>query len=210
MNKEFSLYRDTWRVFHIMAEFVDGFEAFANVGKAVSIFGSARVTPEDPYYKKAETVARLLAKAGYAIITGGGPGIMEAANKGAAEAGGLSFGLNIELPKEQKPNPYIKTLLSFRYFFVRKYMFVKYAAGFIFFPGGLGTNDELFEILCLIQTGRSKKVPLVLVGKNYWKGFLDWFSTTLVKENYIDPENLHLLSLVEDPEDAVKIITAQK
>jgi len=151
MSKEIS--QDSWRVFHIMSEFVDGFEALSGLGKAVSIFGSARVKPTDPYYQKAEQTARALVKAGYGIITGGGPGIMEAANKGAFEAGGAS----------EKPNPYIKTMISFRYFAVRKYMFIRFASGFIFFPGGFGTNDELMEALCLIQTGRSPKVPLVLV-----------------------------------------------
>lgn len=204
MRKEIS--QDSWRVFHIMSEFVDGFEALSGLGKAVSIFGSARVKPTDPYYHKSEQTARALVKAGYAIITGGGPGIMEAANKGASEAGGASVGLNIELPHEQKPNPYIKTMISFRYFAVRKYMFVRFASGFIFFPGGFGTNDELMEALCLVQTGRSPKVPLVLVGRDYWKGLLDWISKTLVAGNYITREDFNLLSIVEESEEAVKII----
>ena len=200
------LSQDSWRVFHIMSEFVDGFEALSGLGKAVSIFGSARVKPSDPYYQKSEQTARALVKAGYAVITGGGPGIMEAANKGASEAGGASVGLNIELPHEQKPNPYIKTLVSFRYFCVRKYMFVRFASGFVFFPGGFGTNDELMEALCLIQTGRSPKVPLVLVGRDYWKGLLDWLSKTVVAGNYITPEDLALVTLVEEPKEAVEII----
>ena len=204
MNKKIP--QDSWRVFHIMAEFVDGFEALSDLGKAVSIFGSARVKPSDPYYRKSEQTARALVKAGYAVITGGGSGIMEAANKGASEAGGVSVGLNIELPQEQKPNPYIKTLVSFRYFCVRKYMFVRFASGFIFFPGGFGTNDELMESLCLIQTGRSPKVPLVLVGRDYWKGLLGWLSETLAAGNYITPEDLALVTLVEEPEEAVEII----
>ena len=178
----------------------------SGLGKAVSIFGSARVKPTDPYYQKSEQTARDLVKAGYAVITGGGPGIMEAANKGASEAGGVSVGLNIELPHEQKPNQYIKTLVSFRYFFVRKYMFVRFASGFILFPGGFGTNDELMEALCLIQTGRSPKVPLVLVGRDYWKGLLDWLSKTVVAGNYITPEDLALVTMVEEPEEAVEII----
>ncbi len=206
MEKISQLSQDTWRVFRIMSEFVDGFEALANVGKAISIFGSSRVGPADPYYRKAEETGRLLVKSGYAVITGAGPGIMEAANKGAAEAGGLSIGLNIELPREQKPNPYVKTLLSFRYFFVRKYMFEKYASGFVFFPGGFGTNDELLETLCLIQTGRGPKVPLVLVGKEYWKGFLDWLEKTLVAKGYIDPQDLQLVALVEEPEEVLSVI----
>jgi len=204
MNKEIS--QDSWRVFHIMSEFVDGFEALSGLGKAVSIFGSSRIKPADPYYRKAEQTARALVKAGYAVITGGGPGIMEAANKGAFETGGVSVGLNIELPHEQKPNPYIKTLVSFRYFCVRKYMFVRFASGFIFFPGGFGTNDELMEALCLIQTGRSPKVPLVLVGRDYWEGLLGWFSKTLVAGNYITPEDLARVTLVEEPEEAIAAI----
>ncbi|HNQ35494.1 MAG TPA: TIGR00730 family Rossman fold protein [bacterium] len=206
MNRKNNLSLDTWRVFHIMAEFVDGFEAFAGVGKAISIFGSARVKAHDPYYQKAEKLARLLAEKGYAIITGGGPGIMEAANKGASDAGGQSFGLNIELPMEQKPNPFIKTMLSFRYFFVRKYMFIKYAAGFVFFPGGYGTTDELTEVLCLIQTRRSPRVPLVLVGRDYWKGLLEWIEKTLVAGNYITAQDNDMLVLVEEPEEALEFI----
>lgn len=189
-----------------MSEFVDGFEALSGLGKAVSIFGSARVKPTDPYYQKSEQTARALVKAGYAVITGGGPGIMEAANKGASEAGGASVGLNIELPHEQKPNPYIKTSLSFRYFAVRKYMFVRFASAFVLFPGGFGTIDELMETLCLIQTGRSPKVPLVLVGRDYWEGLLDWLSKTVVAGDYITPEDLSLVTLVEEPEEAVEII----
>ncbi|MBU2495009.1 MAG: TIGR00730 family Rossman fold protein [Candidatus Omnitrophica bacterium] len=200
------LSQDSWRVFRIMSEFVDGFEALSGLGKAVSIFGSARVKPTDPYYQKSEQTARALVKAGYAVITGGGPGIMEAANKGASEAGGASVGLNIELPHEQKPNPYIKTSLSFRYFAVRKYMFVRFASAFVLFPGGFGTIDELMETLCLIQTGRSPKVPLVLVGRDYWEGLLDWLSKTVVAGDYITPEDLSLVTLVEEPEEAVEII----
>ncbi len=198
--------QDTWRIFHVMAEFVDGFETFAKIDRAVSIFGSARLPTDNQYYRKAEETARLLAEAGYAVITGGGPGIMEAANKGAKEAGGESVGLNIELPREQEPNPYIKTAVNFRYFFVRKYMFVRNACGFIFFPGGFGTCDELMETLCLVQTKRTPKVPLILVGHEFWKGMLGWLKNTLVREGCIDREDLALLSLTEEPEEAVRII----
>ena len=162
---------DTWRVFRIMSEFVEGFERLSKVGPAVSIFGSARVRPGDPVYALAEDLARRFVKAGFAVITGGGPGVMEAANKGAAEAGGVSIGLNIDLPQEQKPNPYASTLISFRYFFVRRVMFVKYATGgFVALPGGFGTLDELFEVLTLIQTGKvKKKLPVVMFGRRYSK-----------------------------------------
>ncbi|MFH2069001.1 MAG: TIGR00730 family Rossman fold protein [Candidatus Omnitrophota bacterium] len=204
------LSQDSWRVFRIMSEFVDGFESLSGLGKAVSIFGSARIKPTESYYQEALETARGLAKAGYAVITGGGPGIMEAANKGASEAGGASVGLNIELPHEQKPNPYIKTSLSFRYFAVRKYMFVRFASAFVLFPGGFGTIDELMETLCLIQTGRSPKVPLVLVGRDYWKGLLDWLSKVVTAENYIDAVDLSLIAVVEKPEEAVEIICGKE
>lgn len=206
-GKDFS--QDTWRLFHIMSEFVDGFETFSDLdNKVISVFGSARLKPSSPHYRRAEKTGRLLAEAGYGVVTGGGPGIMEAANKGASGAGGVSIGLNIELPMEQRPNPYQGIALSFRYFFVRKYMFVKYAAGFIFFPGGFGTNDELQEILCLVQTGRTRRVPLVLVGADYWGGYLDWLKGTIAAGSYIDSSDLDLLTLVEEPEEAVEAIRA--
>src|SRR5688572_876462 len=164
---------DAWRVFRIMGEFVEGFDTLARVGPAVSVFGSARTTPDDPYYAAAEQVSRRLVEAGFAVITGGGPGIMEAANKGAIEAGGDSVGCNIELPFEQGMNAYVRTAINFRYFFVRKTMFVKYAEAFVIFPGGFGTMDELFEALTLIQTGKVRDFPVVLFGRPYWQGLLD-------------------------------------
>lgn len=197
---------DTWRIFRIMAEFVEGFETLSKVGKAVTIFGSSRAKPEDPFYRKAEKVASLLVKKGFSVITGGGPGIMTAANKGAAEAGGESIGLNIELPTEQKPNPYVKTLLSFRYFFARKVMFVKYTKAFIIFPGGFGTMDELFESLTLIQTRRSDRFPIILVGKNYWEGLLKWIKDQVLANEYISREDQKILSVVEEPEEVVEMI----
>ncbi len=197
---------EAWRIFRIMAEFVEGFEILENVEKAVTIWGSARVKPGDEWYEKAVITARMLAEKGYTIITGGGPGIMEAANKGASLVGGESIGLNIELPEEQKPNPYIKTLVSFRYFFTRKVMFVKYAKGFIIFPGGFGTLDEFTEAITLIQTKRVHKFPVVLMDKKYWDGFVKWFKDVLLKRGYIDKEDLKIFKIVNEPEEAVKII----
>ncbi len=198
--------REAWRMFEIIAEFVTATERLRSIHPAVTIWGSARAQPGSPTYLLAEDIARRLSDAGFAVISGGGPGIMEAANKGASDAGGQSFGLNIELPMEQKPNPFIKTMLSFRYFFVRKYMFIKYAAGFVFFPGGYGTTDELTEVLCLIQTRRSPRVPLVLVGRDYWKGLLEWIEKTLVAGNYITAQDNDMLVLVEEPEEALEFI----
>ncbi|MDP3142943.1 MAG: TIGR00730 family Rossman fold protein [Candidatus Omnitrophota bacterium] len=199
-------HEDPWRVFRIMSEFVDGFEVLSKVGPAVSIFGSSRISHHDRVYKLTERVAYLLAKEGYAIITGGGPGLMEAANKGAREAKGKSIGLNIEIPAEQKPNPYVGTLLSFHYFFSRKVMFVKYANAFVIMPGGFGTLDELFESLNLIQTERIGKFPVVMVGKDYWKGLVDWIKRFPLKENCIRPEDLNIFKVVETPEEVVKAI----
>jgi len=198
--------QDTWRMFRIMAEFVDGFEALAACDPAVSIFGSARVTPEHPDYQKAETIARQLAREGFAIITGGGPGVMEAANKGAFEAGGRSVGLNIELPMEQSPNPYSNIRVSFRYFFVRKVMFVKYASGFVILPGGFGTLDELFEAITLIQTGKIRPFPVVLVGRAYWAGLVTWIHEVMMREQKISAEDLALLRVVETAEEAIEVI----
>jgi len=197
---------EAWRIFRIMAEFVDGFETLEKIEKAITIWGSARVKEDDIWYKKAVKTAKLLAQKGYTIITGGGPGIMEAANKGASEIGAESIGLNIELPEEQKPNPYIKTLISFRYFFTRKVMFVKYTKGFIIFPGGFGTLDEFTEAITLIQTKRIHKFPVVLMDEEYWDGFIKWMSDILLKRGYIDKEDLKIFKVVNEPEEAVKII----
>lgn len=198
--------QDTWRMFRIMAEFVDGFETLAQCNPAVSIFGSARVTPEHADYRMAETIARQLAREGFAIITGGGPGVMEAANKGAAEAGGRSVGLNIELPMEQSPNPYSNIRVSFRYFFVRKVMFVKYASGFVILPGGFGTLDELFESITLIQTGKIRPFPVVLVGRAYWAGLVSWIRDVMMQDQKISAGDLALLRVVETAEEAIDVI----
>ena len=199
---------DTWQIFKIMAEFVDGFEKLSKIGPCVSIFGSARTKPDHKYYHLAEDIAFKLTKEGYGIITGGGPGIMEAANKGAKTAGGKSVGLNIELPFEQSSNPYIDPdkLITFDYFFVRKLMFIKYAQGFVVLPGGFGTMDELFEALTLIQTKKIAKFPIVLVGKEYWAGLFDWIRETLVSEKMVDEKDLKLIFLAEDAEQAVNHI----
>ena len=198
--------QDPWRMFRIMAEFVDGFEALAECNPAVSIFGSARVPPDHPDYLKAEAIARQLAREGFAIITGGGPGVMEAANKGAFEAGGRSVGLNIELPMEQSPNPYSNIRVSFRYFFVRKVMFVKYASGFVILPGGFGTLDELFESITLIQTGKITPFPVVLVGRAYWAGLVTWIHEVMLQEHKVSAADLALLRVVETAEEAIAVI----
>lgn len=198
---------ETWRIFRIMAEFVEGFEELSQVGPAVSIFGSARTEPGDKYYNIAKEVAHELAKSGFAVITGGGPGIMEAANWGAKEAGGKSIGLNIELPMEQTPNKYQNIEMHFKYFFCRKVMFLKYAHGFIALPGGYGTMDELFEALCLIQTLRQAYFPIILMGTDYWKGLLDWIQKEMHdKYGYISPEDLEFFHVCDDPAEATKII----
>ncbi|MDI6764367.1 MAG: TIGR00730 family Rossman fold protein [Thermodesulfobacteriota bacterium] len=198
--------QESWRMFHILAEFVEGFDALARYHPAVSIFGSTRAKPEDEVYQKAERIGRLLAENGFSVITGGGPGAMEAANKGASLAGGKSIGLNIELPLEQKPNPYANITLKYRYFFVRKVMFVKYAVAYIILPGGFGTMDELFESVTLIQTHKIKPFPVILVGSNYWKGLLDWIKEVVLKEGRISPTDLEILQLIDDPEEIVKTI----
>ena len=200
---------DSWAIFKIMSEFVEGYERMARIGPCVSIFGSARTNPENKYYKLGEEIALLLTKNKYGVITGGGPGIMEAANKGAKEGNGKSVGLNIDLPFEQMPNSYIDhdKLLNFDYFFVRKVMFVKYAQGFIVLPGGVGTLDELFEAITLIQTQKIGKFPIILVGKNYWSGLIDWIiNIMLKKEKNISKNDLLLFSIVDTPSEAVKII----
>lgn len=197
---------EPWRVFRIMAEFVDSFEEMSKIGPAVTVFGSARVTYTDPWYEKAEQLGRLLVKNGYAAITGGGPGIMEAANKGAFEAGGISVGLNIELPHEQRPNPYMNRLLNFRYFFIRKVCFVKYASGFVMFPGGYGTLDEFFESITLIQTERIARFPVVLIGRTHWAGLIEWMDERLQKTKLIGPGDLELFHTVDEPQEAVDFI----
>lgn len=197
---------DTWRVFRIMAEFIEGFEILSRVGKAVSIFGSSRVKPNDKYYKMAEELADMLVKEDYAIISGGGPGIMEAANKGAFKAGGESIGLNIEIPREQKPNKFVKTLLNFRYFFCRKVMFVKYASAYVVFPGGYGTMDEFFEALTLIQTRRIKSFPVILVGEEYWRELIKWINGDLVRRKYISKKDTNIFHVADTSQEVIKVI----
>jgi hypothetical protein len=197
---------DTWRIFRIMSEFVDGFEVLSKMGKAVSIFGSARTKPGTKYYKLGEEVAYYIAKAGYAVITGSGSGLMEAANRGAKRAGGHSIGLNIHIPCEQKPNKYVDTLLDFRYFFVRKVMFVKYAKAFVILPGGYGTLDEFFEAINLIQTERIAKFPIILFNSEYWKGLIGWLKDTVYKHGNISKEDLDLFILVDKPQDVAAVI----
>jgi uncharacterized protein (TIGR00730 family) len=200
--------RDLWRIFRVMAEFVEGFDELGTVGPAVSFFGSARTKPDEPYYKLAQETASQIAKADFAVITGGGGGIMEAANKGAAEAGGKSIGLNIELPMEQVPNDYQNLSLHFRYFFCRKVMFLKYAHGFIVFPGGYGTMDEFCEALVLIQTLKQASFPVILMGSEYWKGLVDWIEEKMLGEyKYISPEDLEVFTVLDDPYAVVKVLT---
>ncbi len=200
------LSEDSWRMFRIIAEFVEGFEELTELPPAVSIFGSARTKPDDQYYIKARQLAKLLVKEGLCVITGGGPGIMEAANRGAFEAKGISVGLNIELPFEQDANKYINKLINFRYFFVRKVMFVKYAHAYVAFPGGFGTLDEVFESLTLIQTQKIKRFPVILVGSEFWNSMVDWLKDTLLKEGNISPEDLNLFHVVDDIEKVLEII----
>ncbi|NKY10685.1 TIGR00730 family Rossman fold protein [Cellulomonas hominis] len=200
------LHGDPWRVMRIQSEFVEGFGALAELGPAVSVFGSARTLPDHPDFQLGEQVGRRLAEAGYAVITGGGPGIMSAANKGASEAGGLSVGLGIELPFEQGMNPWVDLGVNFRYFFARKTMFVKYAEGFVVLPGGFGTFDELFEALTLVQTHKVTEFPIVLVGSDYWTGMLDWLRGPVLERGMIREADLELLRLVDDPEEAVRIV----
>ncbi|MDD4981710.1 MAG: TIGR00730 family Rossman fold protein [Candidatus Omnitrophota bacterium] len=206
LDKEDFTREDPWRVFRIMSEFVEGFEVLSKLDKAVSIFGSARTKPGSPHYKLGEEVAYYIAKAGYAVITGSGSGLMEAANKGAKRAGGHSIGLNIHIPSEQKPNRYVDTLLDFRYFFVRKVMFVKYAKAFIILPGGYGTLDEFFEAITLIQTQRIPKFPVVLFNSRYWQGLLDWLKKSLLKHGSISKDDLDIFTLVDKPSEAAQVI----
>ncbi len=198
--------REPWRIFKIMGEFVEGVDALHELGPAVSIFGSARVLPTEPYYKKAEKIAELFVKSGFAVITGGGGGIMEAANKGAAKANGVSVGLNIILPHEQKPNKYANTRIEFKYFFIRKVMFLKYAHAYIVLPGGFGTLDELFEAVTLIQTHRMKPFPVILVGSEYWAGMIEWIRSSLLLEEKISPKDMDIVQVMDDPEEIVKTI----
>jgi len=200
------LHEETWRIFRIMSEFVDGFEILPKYHPSVVIFGSARTRSRDKYYKLGCAITKTLAKAGYSIMTGGGGGLMEAANRGAKEGKGNSIGLNIQLPMEQKPNPFVNTLLNFRYFFVRKVMFVKYASAFVIMPGGFGTLDELFEALTLIQTKRIDAFPVILVGCDYWRGLIDWLKEKVLKEKNIDRKDLNIFKIVDEPSEVLEEI----
>ncbi len=197
---------ESWRLFKIMGELVDGIEALHDLGPAVSIFGSARTEPDNEYYKKAEKIASLFAKNKFAVITGGGGGIMEAANKGAKEGGGKSVGLNIVLPFEQQPNKYSNVKVNFKYFFTRKVMLIKYATAYIIMPGGFGTLDELFEAVTLIQTHKIKPFPVILVGKSYWSGLIEWVKNTLKENNTISESDLEILYVMDEPEEIVKTV----
>lgn len=201
-----ALTRESWKIFQIMAEFVEGFERLSNISPSVSIFGSARTRPDDPYYKLAESIARELSNSGFSVVSGGGPGIMEAANKGAHEGESPSIGLNIILPQEQQGNPYQDITLNFRHFFSRKVMFVKYASAYVVLPGGFGTLDELAEILTLVQTGKSRRIPIILVGSEFWSGLIGWFKNFLAKEGTISPEDLNLFQVIDDPKAVVDAI----
>ena len=200
------VHTDPWRVMRIQSEFIEGFGSLAGLGAAISVFGSARIPPDDPLYQTAVRLGSALVGAGYGVITGGGPGIMEAANKGATEAGGVSVGLGIELPFEQGLNPYVDLGINFRYFFVRKTMFVKYAQGFVVFPGGFGTLDELFEALTLVQTGKVTRFPIVLMGPEYWRGLLGWLQDTVAAEKKIAAVDLDLLTVTDDVDAAIDFI----
>ena len=197
---------ESWRLFKILGEFVDGVENLHDLGPAVTIFGSARTQPDDPIYEKASRMAELFVQEGFAVITGGGGGVMEAANKGAAEAGGRSVGLNIHLPFEQAPNTYSNLKLEFNYFFIRKVMFLKYAAAYIAMPGGFGTLDEIFEVMTLIQTRRVRPFPIVLVGSDYWSGLLDWMKTQLRDTGKISPKDMDIIQVIDDPEEVVATV----
>jgi hypothetical protein len=200
------LTRESWKIFQIMAEFVEGFERLAQIKPSVSIFGSARTAPDHPYYKLAEDIARALSEAGFSVVSGGGPGIMEAANKGAHAGPSPSIGLNIMLPHEQSGNEYQDIALNFRHFFSRKVMFVKYASAYVVLPGGFGTLDELAEILTLVQTGKTRRIPIILVHRPFWEGLIDWFGKTLVAEGTIDAEDLDLFKVLDNPREVVDAI----
>ena len=197
---------ESWRLFKIMGEFVEGVEELHDLGPAVSIFGSARTRPDDSQYKKAEAIAALFVKNGFGVITGGGGGIMEAANKGAAEAGGTSVGLNIRLPFEQKPNPYATIQMEFKYFFIRKVMFIKYAAAYIVMPGGFGTMDELFEVITLVQTRRIRPFPIIMVGSDHWAGMLGWIRNRLLTQSLISPKDMDIIQVLDNPEEIVDTV----
>jgi uncharacterized protein (TIGR00730 family) len=198
--------RESWKIFQIMAEFVEGFEELAQIHPSVSFFGSARARPGTPYYELAEQIARCLSDAGFAVVSGGGPGIMEAANRGAFQGKSPSVGLNIVLPHEQVANKFQDISLSFRHFFARKVMFVKYATAYVVLPGGFGTLDELVEILTLVQTGKSRRIPVILVHRSFWEGLLEWFRNTMVEEGTIDKSDLDLMILLDNPQDVVDAI----
>ena len=200
------LNRDSWKIFQIMAEFVEGFQQLVDISPSVSVFGSARFKPDHPYYEVSEHISRLLSDSGFAVVSGGGPGVMEAANKGAFAGKSPSVGLNIKLPHEQSGNPYQDIGITFKYFFARKVMFVKYASAYVVMPGGFGTLDETAEILTLIQTGKTKKIPVILFGSEFWKGLTDWFENTLVPEGTISPEDLNLYTVTDDPQAVVDAI----
>ncbi len=205
-NPDGFIREDPWRIFRIMAEFVESFETLAAAGPAVTIFGSARLPRTDRYYQVAADLAHGLAKNNLVVITGGGPGIMEAANRGAAKAGGKSVGLNIQLPHEQKPNRYVNIPINFHYFFSRKVCFVKYSIGFVFMPGGFGTLDEFFELITLVQTERIPLFPLILIGRDYWRGLLRWMKTEFKRRKFVSPGDLELFTLTDDPQKAIRII----
>ena len=197
---------EPWRLFRILGEFVDGFEGLSDVGPAIAFFGSSRITARDAYYARATQIAKTLVRAGYAIITGAGPGIMEGANRGAVEAGGQSIGLNIQLPIQQRPNRYVRKLLDFKYFFCRRVMFVKYSKAFVVMPGGYGTLDELFELITLMQTEKLALVPVILVGREFWQGLIHWMERELVRRNYIDRQHLRLFQIKETPAEVLEAI----
>ena len=197
---------ESWRLFKIMGEFVEGVEGLHDLGPAVSIFGSARTHPDDPQYIKAEAIAALFVKNEFGVITGGGGGIMEAANKGAAEAGGTSVGLNIHLPFEQKPNPYATLQMEFNYFFIRKVMFIKYASAYVVMPGGFGTLDELFEVMTLVQTQRIRPFPVIMVGTDYWGGLLEWIRNQLRAQSLISPQDMDIIQVLDEPDEIVSAV----
>jgi uncharacterized protein (TIGR00730 family) len=206
--KDALLSREAWKVFQIMAEFVEGYERLAKIRPSVSIFGSARTAPDHPYYKLGEEIGYALSRAGFSVVTGGGPGLMEAANKGAFRGKAPSIGLNIRLPREQHTNAYQDISLTFRHFFSRKVMFVKYASAYVILPGGFGTLDEFFEILTLIQTGKTRRIPIIFVGSEFWDGMVTWFRERLIDDRMIDTEELELVSVANKPEEVVELIFA--
>ncbi len=205
-TRDRALTRDSWKIFQIMSEFVEGFQQLADISPSVSIFGSARFKPENPYYQASEEISRLLSDSGFAVVSGGGPGVMEAANKGAFAGKSASVGLNIKLPNEQSGNGFQDISLNFKYFFARKVMFVKYASAYVVMPGGFGTLDEMAEVLTLVQTGKSRRVPVVLFGTSFWQGLLDWFASSLVAEGTISERDLDLFQITDDPQFVVDTI----